>query len=294
MSNQKNTTDNGVPFDRPWEDGPVVMGILNSSPESFYADGIQDAVDEAVAEAERMVADGAEVIDIGGESNGPGSDPIDADEEIRRLVPYVEELSKRDVPISVDTWKAEVAEATLEAGADIINDVSGLEDPEMASVVAEYNVPIVLMHSAGVFVDEDREISYDDVANEVASELTDLVERAREVGIPDEHIVVDPGISFGKRHDESVELVARLEALRDLGYPLLVGHSRKIAFEVEDATPEDCLPATLALTTAAVERGATIVRVHDVPENVEAVAAAEELGDYSAGLDTQTREDGPR
>jgi len=285
MSNRRTPTDDGVPFDRPWEGGPVIMGILNSSPESFYAEGIQDAIDEAVEEAERMVADGADIIDIGGESNSPGADPIDADEEIRRLVPYVEELAELDVPISVDTWKAEVAEATLDAGADIINDVSGLEDPEMASVVVKYDVPIVLMHSVSIIVDEDREIAYDDVVGDVANDLSDLIESAQEAGIPSEHIVIDPGISFGKRHDASVELVARLDELRDLGYPVLVGHSRKIAFRIEDATPKDCLPATLALTTAAVERGAGVVRVHDVPENVEAVAAAEELDEYSSGAE---------
>lgn len=281
MSGRRTATDGGVPFDRPWEDGPVVMGILNSSPESFYEDGIQDAVDAAVAEAERMIADGAEIIDVGGESNGPDADPIDADEEIRRLVPYVERLAELDVPISVDTWKAEVAEAALDAGADIINDVSGLEDPEMASVVVERDVPIVLMHSVGVIVDEDREMSSDDVVTRVGRDLSELVDRAREAGVPPEHVVVDPGVSFGKRHEKNVELVARLDELRSLGYPVLVGHSRKIAFEIEDATPEDCLPATLALTTAAVERGADVVRVHDVAENVEAVAAAKAMTTYA-------------
>ncbi|WP_226010747.1 dihydropteroate synthase [Halomicrobium salinisoli] len=259
----------------PWNDGTAVMGILNTSIESFYEDAIYEEVTDAVREAEEMVEAGAEIIDIGGESNRPGADPISVEEEKRRIVPLIEEIADLDALVSVDTWKAEVAEAALEAGADIINDVSGLDSPEMRHVVASYDVPIVLMHSINPLVDPDSEVSYDDVVEDKVSDLRGTIRKAERAGIDSDNIIIDPGLGFGTTNKQDFDMVRRLEEFRSLGYPVLVGHSRKSMFEYIDTDLDERLPATAGLTTAAVERGADIIRVHDVPENIEAVKVGE-------------------
>lgn len=257
----------------PWDGEPVIMGVINSSPESFYADGIQETVDVAVSEARDMIDAGAEIIDIGGEGNSPAAKPLTAEEETARVVPYIERLAELDAMISVDTWKATVAEAALEAGADIVNDVSGFEDEEMLSVIERYGAPVVIMHGTDVIVSETQDVEYDDLMAEIRTYLVDRIRAARDVGIPRENIIIDPGIGFGKSIEQSIDVIARLEELRSLGYPILLGHSRKLTFEHVRGDPEDCLPATIAFTALGVERGANIVRVHDVPENLEALRA---------------------
>ncbi len=258
----------------PWCDGAAVMGILNITPDSFHDGGEYNAIEDAVDRAEAMVADGADILDIGGESTRPGADPVPASEEIDRVVPVIEALADVDVAISVDTRKAEVARAALDAGADILNDVSGLEDPEMRLVAAEFDVPVVVMHSINTPVDPDSDIHYDDVVADVIDELTERVLLAEKAGLDREQILVDPGIGFGKSPAESFELLDRIHEFQALGCPILVGHSHKSLFGFVGEQPGDCLEATIAGTTIATERGADVIRVHDVAENVAAVNVA--------------------
>jgi dihydropteroate synthase len=263
----------------PWEDRTAVMGILNVTPDSFHDGGRYEATEDAVARAERMVEAGADVVDVGGESTRPGADPVPVEEEIDRVVPVVERIRDLDALLSIDTRKAEVARAALEAGADMLNDVSGLEDPEMRFVAAEYDVPLVVMHSLDTPVDPEREIEYDDVVEDVLHDLEKRVLLAEKAGLAREKIVVDPGLGFGKTATESFELLGRVDELRALGCPVLIGHSQKSMFERVDRDPEDRTAATVAGTAIAAERGADVVRVHDVPENVAAVRAVEAAGD---------------
>ncbi|MDS0280718.1 dihydropteroate synthase [Haloarcula onubensis] len=248
-------------------DGPAVMGILNVTPDSFHDGGEHDDFAAAVARAEEMVAAGADVIDVGGESTRPGADPVSVAEEIDRVVPVVEALADLDVPVSVDTRKAAVADAALSAGADIVNDVSGLSDPEMRFVVADHDAALVLMHSLSAPVDPDRTRTYDDVVDDVLRELSEQVLLAQRAGIEREQILVDPGCGFGKDADESFELVDRLPEFEALGCGTMVGHSRKSMFADVTGPSGDRLPPTLAVTAMAAERGADVVRVHDVAEN---------------------------
>ena len=256
----------------PWEEGTAIMGILNVTPDSFYDGGEHFDSEAAVAHAREMVAAGADIVDIGGESTRPGADPVDAETERERVVPVVETLATEDVTLSIDTRKPGVAAAALDAGADIVNDVTGLTDPRMRRLVADHDVPAVVMHSLSAPVDPDRSHEYDDVVDDVLSALTERLLLAERTGIDRSQLLVDPGLGFGKRAAESYELLDRLAEFETLGAPVLVGHSRKSMFAgVSDG---DRLPATLAATALAVDRGADIVRVHDVPENVAAAATA--------------------
>jgi dihydropteroate synthase len=256
-------------------DGTAVMGILNVTPDSFYDGGEYDRLDAAVDRAEEMVTAGADIVDVGGESTRPGADPVPVAEEIDRVVPVVERLAALDVPVSVDTRKAAVADAALSAGADIVNDVSGLADPEMRFVVADHDAGLVLMHSIAAPVDPDTTVEYDDVVGDVLAELTEQVLAAERAGIDRSKIVVDPGCGFGKSAAESFELLDRLGEFRALGCPVMVGHSRKSMFAGVGETPDERLPPTLAATTMAAERGADVVRVHDVAENAAVLRTAD-------------------
>jgi dihydropteroate synthase len=269
--------------DLPWSDGPAVMGVLNVTPDSFHDGGEYDRVADAVARAEELVAAGADIVDVGGESTRPGADPVPVEEEIDRVVPVVERLADLEAAVSVDTRKAEVARAALEAGADVLNDVSGLSDPEMRFLAAEYDAPLVVMHSVNTPVDPDADPTYDDVVGDVVAELDERVLLAEKAGLDRERIVVDPGLGFGKTAAESFELVSRLGELRALGCPVMVGHSHKSMFAAVGGEPGDALQETVAATALATRQGADVVRVHDVAENVAAVRTA--LGvDDPAGL----------
>ncbi|MFB6224100.1 MAG: dihydropteroate synthase [Haloarcula sp.] len=255
-------------FPRPFDgDEPAVMGILNVTPDSFYDGGEYNRRNAAVGRAEQMIAAGADIVDIGGESTRPGAEPVPVKEEIDRVVPVIEAVSSLETTISVDTRKAAVAEAALDAGADIVNDVSGLSDPEMRFVVADHDASVVLMHSLSAPVDPDRSVIYDDVVEDVLRDLSERVLLAEQAGIDREQIIVDPGCGFGKSADESFELVDRLHEFQSLGCPVMVGHSRKSMFRGVSGASEDRLPPTLATTAMAAERGADVVRVHDVVEN---------------------------
>jgi dihydropteroate synthase len=257
----------------PWEDRTAVMGILNVTPDSFHDGGEYELREDAVARAEEMVAAGADVVDVGGESTRPGADEISVDEEISRVVPVIEAIADCDAMVSVDTRKAAVARAALEAGADIVNDVSGLEDPEMRFVAAEYDAPLVVMHSIDAPVVPDRDVEYDDVVEDVVAELEERVLLAEKAGLDRDKIIVDPGLGFGKSAAESFELLGRTGELHGLDCPVLVGHSHKSMFGLVGQEAGERGPATVAATAIAAERGADIVRVHDVKENVAAVRA---------------------
>jgi dihydropteroate synthase len=252
-------------------DRPVVLGIVNVTPDSFSDGGNFFSAGAAVSQGQQLIADGADVLDIGGESTRPGATPITVEEEIRRVVPVVWALRGAfpRVPISVDTVKAEVARAVLEAGASIINDVSGLRlDPAMAGVCAREKAGVVLMHSRGTVGEMATFVhaQYRDVTAEVTAELRARVEAALAAGIEAEAIVVDPGIGFAKRAEHSLQLLADLPRIAALGYPVLVGVSRKrfIGEITGVTTPSERDAGTIGANVAALARGAALFRVHDV------------------------------
>jgi dihydropteroate synthase len=262
--------------------GPFIMGIVNATPDSFSDGGRYLALADAVAGAERMAEEGADLIDLGGESTRPGAPPVGADEEIRRVVPVVERLRARGfrLPISVDTSKGEVARAALSAGADIVNDVRGGDDPVLLSAVAAAGAPFVLMHSRGPSGDMQARAVYRDVVADVVDELRAAIARAEAGGVAPDGIVVDPGLGFSKTAEQNLALLRRLDALRSLGKPLLVGPSRKSFIGAVTGAPVDeRLPGTLAAVAACVLAGVEIVRVHDVPEARQAADVAAAIRD---------------
>jgi dihydropteroate synthase len=257
-----------------WGKRTYVMGVINVSPDSFSGDGLADAK-EAVARAEQLASEGADIIDIGGESTRPGSTSLSPDEELRRVIPVVEKLSHRiSVPLSVDTYKLEVAHQALDAGANMINDIWGLKkDPRLAELAAQKGVPIVLMSN-------QRGSSCHDIVSAVISDLKRAIEQALSAGVPAENIIVDPGIGFGKTQEQNLEVLQRLDELQTLGRPILLGSSRKSFIGwVLDLTPEQRLnevafvppgdqriEGTAATIAIGIAKGADIVRVHDVKE----------------------------
>jgi dihydropteroate synthase len=267
----------------PWSNGTAVMGILNVTPDSFHDGGEFDEKPDAVARAAEMVAAGVDIVDIGGESTRPGADPVPVPEEKARVLPVIEALGDLDVAVSIDTRKAAVARAALDAGADILNDVSGLADPEMRLVAAERDVPVVVMHSIEAPVNPDINVAYDDVVDDVLAALTERVLVAEQAGLDRSQIIVDPGLGFGKTPAESFELLARLGEFEALGCPVLVGHSHKSMFEEAGRGPDERREATVAATALAAERGADIVRVHDVDPNVAAVDVVGAVRDADRG-----------
>ncbi|MBI5501911.1 MAG: dihydropteroate synthase [Deltaproteobacteria bacterium] len=268
---------------------PLVMGIVNVTPDSFSDGGRNLAPDVAVAHALRLVEEGADVLDVGGESTRPGSDPVPAEEELRRVLPVIAALSSRvAVPISIDTTKAEVAERAAAAGATMANDVSGLRfEPELADVARRRGMALVLMHSRGRPKDMQQSPSYADTVGEVIAELGEALERALARGVPREAVMVDPGIGFAKRPEDNLALLGAIPRLRAaLGRPVLVGPSRKAFLGVVTGAPvERRLPGTLAAVAVAVYCGAEMVRVHDVAEARQAadVAAAIRAGRPAGG-----------
>jgi dihydropteroate synthase len=244
-----------------------VVGVLNVTPDSFSDGGRFLDPGAAVEHALRMAAEGADLVDVGGESTRPGAPEVSEEEELARVIPVLAMLarSRFPVPISIDTSKAAVARAALDAGAALVNDVRALADPEMARVVAGAGAPVVLMHTRGTPREMRERASYLDVVGEVRAELAAAMARAEAAGVRRDRIVLDPGIGFAKTAGQSVEVLARLPEFLALGRPLLVGPSRKSFIgAITGAPPEDRLPGTLAAVTAAVLGGATFLRVHDV------------------------------
>ena len=256
---------------------PAVMGVVNVTPDSFSDGGANYRPDDAVAAARRMIDDGAAIVDIGGESTRPGAESVPVDEEIRRVVPVLEQVA-RELPVSIDTSKAAVARRALELGAELVNDVTALRgDAELAGVVAESGAYVCLMHMQGEPRTMQANPRYDDVVSDVAAFLEERLRYAVDSGIPEEHVCLDPGIGFGKTVEQNFELVRRLGELVALGRPVVVGFSRKSSLGRILGDPEATtgpLSASIAAAVSAYERGATILRVHDVREHVEALTAA--------------------
>ncbi len=255
-------------------DRPLVMGILNVTGDSFYDGGRYSAKSAAVEKALAMYNDGADIIDVGGESTRPGAESVSVPEEIRRVVPVISELAERiDVPVSIDTYKAEVAKEALAAGADIINDISALRfSEEMADLACSAGAPVILMHMKGTPRDMQNDPVYCDVIDEIRDFLGARVEYAVSKGIDRDLLVVDPGIGFGKTTEHNLRIISELAAFRELGCPVLVGPSRKSFIgNVLDLPLEERLEGTAAAVAASVMNGADIVRVHDVKEMVRVV-----------------------
>jgi dihydropteroate synthase len=253
------------------------MGVVNVTPDSFSDGGVNLAPDDAAARARRMVEEGAAIVDVGGESTRPGAGPVSAEEELRRVVPVLERL-EGDIPVSIDTSKAEVARRALELGAELVNDVTALRgDPDLAGVVADQGAYLCLMHMLGEPRTMQRDPRYDDVVADVVAFLEERLSAAVAAGIPEEWICLDPGIGFGKTVEHNFELIRRLDELTALGRPIVVGFSRKSSLGKLLGDPGATTGSTMASVGAAVaayERGATILRAHDVREHVEALTAA--------------------
>ncbi|TRZ52701.1 MAG: dihydropteroate synthase [Dehalococcoidia bacterium] len=258
-----------------WGERTYVMGIINLSPDSFSGDGISD-LESAVAQAHRLVAEGADIIDVGGESTRPNSAPVSVDEEIKRVIPVIERMvSEVPVPLSIDTYKSEVARRALEAGAVMLNDQWGLKrDSKLAELAAEKGVPLILMsnqrdkggYDAGVRRDTAY---YGDVIAEVTASLQNSLDLALKLGVPGESIILDPGIGFGKTWRQELEIIRRLGELKSLGRPILIGTSRKSFIGlVLDLPADQRVEGTAATISIAIANGADIVRVHDVKQMV--------------------------
>ena len=256
-----------------WGERTYVMGVINVSPDSFSGDGISN-IEAAAAQAQRFVSEGADILDIGGESTRPGSTPISTNEEIKRVVPVVERLaSEVNIPLSVDTYKSEVARQAVEAGATMLNDQWGLKrDPRLAELAAEKGIPLILMSNqrdkSGYDPRIKSEVSYyDDVITEITSSLRKSLETALSLGVPWENLIIDPGIGFGKTWQQNLEIIQRLEELNELGRPILVGPSRKSFIGIVlDLPADERSEGTAASVAISIAKGADIVRVHDVQQ----------------------------
>jgi dihydropteroate synthase len=268
-----------------WGSRTYVMGILNLTPDSFSGDGLltptragpgAQGLEAVLDQARRFVAAGADILDLGGESTRPGAEPVGTEEELERVVPAVRLLAAElDVLLSVDTYKAPVAQAALEAGAHMINDVWGLHaDPELAGVAARKEAPLILMHNRSSWAHAELKerlggryvgVPYEDLLEDVRRELLESVDLARQAGVSAERIILDPGIGFGKTVEQNLELLDRLDEIRSLGYPVLLGPSRKsfIGYTL-DLPPDQRLEGTAAAVSVGIVRGADLIRVHDV------------------------------
>ena len=250
-----------------------VMGILNVTPDSFSDGGKYTEVELALKKAEEMLHDGADIIDSGGESTRPGYTPISVTEEIERVAPVIEKIKVNlDIPVSLDTYKVEVAKAGMLAGADLINDVKGLQgSPEMAAVIAEHNVACAIMHNQDF-------MNYNDFFTDIQNDLSAYIETARKAGIADDKIIIDPGVGFAKTHEQNLEVINRLEQFHCFGYPILLGTSRKSVIGLTlDLPVFERVEGTLVTTVMAVMKGCSFVRVHDIKENVRAIRMTEAI-----------------
>lgn len=251
----------------------LIMGILNVTPDSFSDGGKWNGVDAALRHAEEMIDEGADIIDIGGESTRPGHEQISVSEEIERVLPVIEAVKARfDIPVSLDTYKSEVAAAGIKAGADILNDIWGFKyDGKMAVVVADADVPCILMHNR-------ESTEYDNYPAQVFDELKERVDIALSAGVKRENIILDPGIGFGKTYEQNLILMNDLEKMNDLGLPWLLGTSRKSMIGLTlDLPADERVEGTIATSVIGVMKGCSILRVHDVKENLRAVRMTEAI-----------------
>jgi dihydropteroate synthase len=257
---------------------PVLVGVINVTPDSFSDGGEFFGAEAAVAQARALLNEGAHVVDVGGESTRPGSDPVSPEEELRRVLPVIRGVlsARPDATISIDTYRYSTAEAALDAGARVVNDVTALGDPKMAGLVAEWGCPIILMHMLGEPKSMQQDPRYKDVVREVREFLAKRAERAIRAGVEPENLILDPGIGFGKTLEHNLKLLDHLDSLVQLGFPVLVGASRKSFLGKITGSEETKkrLFGTVAANVLAYERGATFFRVHDVRANGEALAVA--------------------
>ena len=250
-----------------------IMGILNVTPDSFSDGGKWNDKDRALRHTEEMIAQGASVIDIGGESTRPGYTMISDEEEIARVLPMIEMVKENfDIPVSIDTYKSGVARAALGAGADLVNDIWGLKfDRKIADVIAEKKIPCCLMHNR-------KQPDYKEFLPDFLEDMRETLAIAKEAGIPDEHIILDPGVGFGKTYENNLEIIHHLECMRELGYPILLGTSRKSVIGLTLDLPADQrMEGTVATTVIGILKGAAFVRVHDVKENYRALKMTEAI-----------------
>ena len=250
-----------------------VMGILNVTPDSFSDGGKYNTLDQALFHAQEIVDQGVDIIDVGGESTRPGYTVISDEEEIQRTVPVVEALKERfEVPISIDTYKSKVAKANIKAGVDLINDIWGLKyDEKMAKVIADAKLPCCLMHNR-------KEADYKKFLKEMKADLKESIRLAKEAGIKNKRIILDPGVGFGKTYENNLEAIRCLDVLEEMGYPVLLGTSRKSVIGLSlDLPSEERVEGTLVTTVFGVMQGAAFVRVHDVKENKRAITMAEAI-----------------
>jgi len=255
------------------KENTYIMGILNVTPDSFSDGGKYQSMDTALYKAEEMIRDGAAILDIGGESTRPGFTPVSEEEEMERVLPVIESIKKRfEIAVSVDTYKSNVAEAAILAGADLINDIWGLKaDAKMADVIAKYQVACCLMHNR-------KDTNYVDFIKDMQKDLQETVNLAKKAGISEEKIILDPGVGFAKNYEQNLEAIRNLGSIKALGYPVLLGTSRKSVIGLTlDLPSEERVEGTLVTTVAAVAQGAAFVRVHDVKENARAIKMAQAI-----------------
>ena len=253
-----------------------IMGILNVTPDSFSDGGKYNDMDRALRHVEEMMEEGMDILDIGGESTRPGYTLLSDEEEIHRVVPVIEKVKTEfNIPISLDTYKSAVAKAGLQAGADLINDIWGLKyDENMAGVIADFQVPCCLMHNR-------NEAVYADYMEDVLKDSKETLDIAEKAGISKEKIILDPGVGFGKTYEQNVEIIAKLDRLQELGYPVLLGTSRKSVIGLTLNLPTDQrVEGTLATSVVGVLKGCSIIRVHDIKENFRAVKMAMKIKEY--------------
>ena len=253
---------------------PLIMGIINCTPDSFYSESRKQNLKDALDSAFLMIENGADIIDIGGESTRPGSEYVGSEEEISRLLPFLKEFRKNtDFPVSVDTRKSSVAEAALEEGADIINDISALsDDPGLADIVKKYNADVIIMHKKGIPSDMQNNPFYSDAVPEIKNYLEERACFAISRGIKADRVIIDPGIGFGKRLQDNLAIIKNIETFKESGYPVLIGHSRKSFIALLLGTgsdPEERLSASLSAGIISAANGADILRVHDVRETAD-------------------------
>ena len=244
-----------------------IMGILNVTPDSFSDGGKWNHMDEALKHTEAMIADGADIIDIGGESTRPGHTPVSADEEAQRVLPVIEAVKKHfDIPVSVDTFKSSVAESSIQAGADLVNDIWGLKyDSKMAGLIAKTGVACCLMHNR-------ENTDYQNFLADFMDDMKECVKIAKDAGIADDRIILDPGVGFGKTYEMNLEIIDKLEIMKELGYPVLLGTSRKSVIGLTlDLPVEEREEGTMVTTVYGVQKGCAFVRVHDVEKNKRAI-----------------------
>jgi dihydropteroate synthase len=261
---------------------PKVMGIVNVTPDSFSDGGQFSSTEKAIAHAHHLVAQGADILDVGGESTRPGATPVPLDEELSRVIPVIEGLAGIGVPLSIDTYKPEVMRAAILAGVDIVNDVCALQEPQALEIVAASDVGVCLMHMQGRPQNMQQDPQYQDVVHEVYDFLKSRLAAAEQVGIAKSRITLDPGFGFGKRTAHNLALLEGLSKLQKLGAPLLIGLSRKsVLGQVAGADVNERLYASVAASVIAVMKGANIVRVHDVKATVEALKVASAVMQYA-------------